>query len=127
MSVAPVGPNVHQTPYVEVHLPSEAALDDEIAVDEGGDSAQFILGQILGPCIAVDPGRFDYLLRAGQADTVYVGQRHNRLLVPRYVNPNDSRHEPSLSLPLLMAWVCAYDPDDPFTPYNTAVFTHSPD
>src|SRR5207237_440484 len=73
-------------------LATQGALDDVVAVEDGGQAGQFVVGQFLGLALRVDAGLLAQAQGQCRADALEVTQRDVRRLVVGNVNAQDTRH-----------------------------------
>src|SRR5205809_5999922 len=92
---------------VEGDFLAEIALHAALHVDDLGDAAGLLLGEVLHPDAPLDPGLVQDLVAARHPDPVDVGERDLHPLLPGKVDARDTCHV--LSLPLLVLLVGADD------------------
>jgi hypothetical protein len=100
---APVGADLHQPLHVHGDVLAEVALDAALAVDDAGDAADLLFGEILHPHVRLDARLGDDARAARVADAVDVGERHLHPLLPREVDACDACHVNPASA---CAWDC---------------------
>src|SRR5712691_10840134 len=102
-----VGADLHQPLDVHGDFLAEVALHAALHVDDLGDAAGLLLGEVLHPHARLDPGLAQDLVAARYPDSVDVGERDLDPLLPGKVDARDACHV--LSLPLLVLLVGADD------------------
>jgi hypothetical protein len=113
--------NALQTFEVHADFAAQIAFDDILAIlDRVNDLRELLLAQVFRPDARVNFGFGQNLNRVCGADAIYITERDINALVRRNLYTNDTCHK--LSLPLLVAFVAANDPNDAFAPHNLAVF-----
>ena len=83
---------VAQPRDVLLNLAAELALDDVVRLDQPGDAADLVLGELAGSHARVDPGLLQDAERQGRPDAVNVAQRNVDALVAGNVSAGDTWH-----------------------------------
>jgi hypothetical protein len=128
MPVAPVAANLGKALDVETHFFPELALNPILPVNILSEPVDLVFGEVIRFSLGIDTGMLQNLVTQCGANPVDVLQRYPDLLVSRYVNPGDTRHQttsfPSRisALPLFMAGLGANHPDHSSPPYYLALF-----
>jgi hypothetical protein len=129
MPVAPVAANLGKALDIKAHFLPELALNPILTVNILSEPVDLIFGQVIRFGLGIDTGMLQNLVAQCGANPVDVLQRYPDLLVSRYVNPSDTRHQTTSflskisALPLFMAGLGANHPDYSSPPYYFALFT----
>src|SRR5262249_26460431 len=89
---APITADVPQPCNVLLDLPAQRAFDGVFPVEDTGQPANVVVGQLLGPALRIDVGLFTQAQGQRRPDAVDVTQRDVRRLVVGDVYTQDTRH-----------------------------------
>ena len=92
VAAAAVGADLHEPLDVHRDLLAEVALDAALGVEDPGDAAHLLLGEVLDPHARLDAGLAEDLVRAGGTDPVDVGEGDLHPLLPREIDACDASH-----------------------------------
>src|SRR5437764_6940135 len=110
-----------QTLEVHADFAAEITFNDILAVlDRVNDLRKLRFAQILRANLRVDVGLGQNLHRVRGADAINIPQRDINALIRRNFYTNNTCHK--LSLPLLVAFVAANNPNDALAPDDFAIF-----
>src|SRR5262249_35691361 len=98
-----VAADLHLAPDVRLHFAAEVTFDPVGGVDPVAELHEVVVGQVVHPDIAADPGGDQRLAGAGAADSVDIGEGNLKALVARAVDANQTCH--ALAALLLFAAV----------------------
>jgi len=104
---APVGADLGQSLDRLLPVAAQVTLDLEIRVDVVAELRDLFVGEVLDLRVRVEAELGGDLARRGLADSVDVGQPDLEPLLVRKVDSGDTCD--GSALPLLVAWVGAYD------------------
>src|SRR5262249_7289977 len=87
-----VAADLHLAPDVRLDLTAEVTFDPVRAVDPVTELHEVVVGKVVHPGGAADPGGFQRLVGAGTADPVNVGEGDLKALLAREVDTNQTCH-----------------------------------
>src|SRR5499427_1909395 len=87
-----VAADLHLAPDIRLNLAAEVTFDPIRAVDPVTELHDVVVGQIVHPDVAADPGGVQRLPGAGAADPVDVGEGDLKALLAREVDTNQTCH-----------------------------------
>ena len=108
--------------------PAEIALDEDVILQNDGDSCDLGVGKILGLEGGIDANAFDDFERLGGADAIEIAQGKFDALIGGDVNSDNTWHSCTSTLSLFVAGITGTnDPDDAIAFDDLAVFASALD
>jgi hypothetical protein len=124
MTKSSIASEIHQALDALLHLATSVTFDLESGLDGVTERFYVRVAEIIHLLVGGDAGQLTDLMSCGAADAIDIRKSVSNLLAPGEIDSCNTCHNWSLTLPLLVAWVIANNPNDALSTDHLALLTN---